>query len=216
MSEISNWCDLKPDVIIDSVCSLLTTASSMPFELRKNRISLELHRAIIHSGQIPPILIATSCINRIYEHVNESNKEMGGLLIGRAYSLLENTEHGYDFVTIISDATPSLQYRNTSSSLWMSPELWSQTRPYLLVGKIVLGWYHSHPGIGVFFSGTDRTTQASFFSHPYCLGLVVDQIARNEKLFYGPKSIETSFRIVTGVEIYLPNNSTSHRSLNIA
>jgi proteasome lid subunit RPN8/RPN11 len=54
----------------------------------------------------------------------------------------------------------------------------------------VVGWYHSHPNLGVFFSGTDRKTQRDFFNQSHSLGLVVDPIRLQEKWFIGPDSIE--------------------------
>ena len=66
-----------------------------------------------------------------------------------------------------------------------------------------MGWYHSHPGIGAFFSGVDRSTQASFFGPQYCLGLLVDPVARRQKLFFGAESTETSFQVIPGAEMLL-------------
>ena len=43
----------------------------------------------------------------------------------------------------------------------------------------IVGWYHSHPNIGVFMSGTDMRTQRAFFYHPWCVSIVYDPI-RNE------------------------------------
>ncbi len=43
---------------------------------------------------------------------------------------------------------------------------------------MVVGWYHSHPNLGAFFSGTDRATQRAFFNRPYSVGLVVDPVRR--------------------------------------
>ena len=53
---------------------------------------------------------------------------------------------------------------------------------------MVTGWYHSHPNLGVFFSGVDRATQRAFFNQPYALGLVIDPIRNEEMVFYGGTS----------------------------
>lgn len=43
--------------------------------------------------------------------------------------------------------------------------------------EMVIGWYHSHPGFGCWFSGTDVNTQQSFEQlNPRALGVVVDPI----------------------------------------
>ncbi len=39
----------------------------------------------------------------------------------------------------------------------------------------IIGWWHTHPGFGFFFSGTDRVTQLGFqVSNPYAVGLIFD------------------------------------------
>merc|ERR1712039_1103417 len=41
--------------------------------------------------------------------------------------------------------------------------------------EMVVGWYHSHPGFGCWFSGTDVNTQQSFEQlNPRAVGVVVD------------------------------------------
>eukprot|EP00388_Colpodella_angusta_P016723 GDKJ01041409.1.p1 GENE.GDKJ01041409.1~~GDKJ01041409.1.p1 ORF type:complete len:303 (+),score=72.20 GDKJ01041409.1:35-943(+) len=43
--------------------------------------------------------------------------------------------------------------------------------------EAVVGWYHSHPGFGCWFSGTDVNTQATFEQlHPRVVGVVVDPV----------------------------------------
>merc|ERR1719498_730853 len=43
--------------------------------------------------------------------------------------------------------------------------------------EMVVGWYHSHPGFGYWFSGTDMNTQQSFEQlNPRAVGVVVDPI----------------------------------------
>ncbi|MHA2174540.1 MAG: Mov34/MPN/PAD-1 family protein [Candidatus Hodarchaeales archaeon] len=42
-------------------------------------------------------------------------------------------------------------------------------------GEVIIGWAHTHPGLGLFFSGTDIDTQLSYQGmHPKSFGLVLD------------------------------------------
>lgn len=83
----------------------------------------------------------------------------------------------------------SISYRNSAVALEMSSEIWNQ-----LAGRnhedLVVGWYHSHPNLGAFFSGTDRKTQKAFFNHAYSLGWVIDPIKKEQKVFVAGESIE--------------------------
>ena len=43
--------------------------------------------------------------------------------------------------------------------------------------EIVVGWYHSHPGMGPFLSTVDQNTHQSFQQlHPRAVALVVDSV----------------------------------------
>ena len=60
----------------------------------------------------------------------------------------------------------------------------------------MIGWYHTHPNLGAFFSGTDETTQRSFFNQSYSLGLVIDPARCEKKIFFGASSEEYPFDCV--------------------
>jgi proteasome lid subunit RPN8/RPN11 len=47
----------------------------------------------------------------------------------------------------------------------------------------ILGWYHTHPGFGVFLSGMDLFIHESYFSGEHHLALVYDPIGGDEGLF---------------------------------
>jgi proteasome lid subunit RPN8/RPN11 len=48
----------------------------------------------------------------------------------------------------------------------------------------IIGWFHTHPGLGVFYSGDDVVVHSAAFTLPWHVGLVVDPI-RNEASFFG-------------------------------
>jgi proteasome lid subunit RPN8/RPN11 len=51
----------------------------------------------------------------------------------------------------------------------------------------VVGWYHSHPGLGVFLSDMDQFIQDNFFNAPHNVAFVYDPIAKERGLFYWRK-----------------------------
>ena len=87
-------------------------------------------------------------------------------------------------------AAPSMKDAATAVSLRMEAGVWSRAREALRDGELVVGWYHSHPGLGAFFSARDRRTQQAFFPHAFSLGWVVDPVRGEEKWFRGPDSEE--------------------------
>ncbi len=63
-------------------------------------------------------------------------------------------------------------------------------------GEVIVGWAHTHPGLGLFFSGTDIETQLTYQKmHPKSFGLVLD-----------PTKIKTDF---SGFNIYRVDINTS-------
>ncbi len=50
--------------------------------------------------------------------------------------------------------------------------------------KKTVGWYHSHPGLGVFLSGHDLFIQRGFFGDQlWYIALVVDPISKEQGVF---------------------------------
>ena len=49
----------------------------------------------------------------------------------------------------------------------------------------IIGWYHSHPGHGVFLSATDRATQSLWFEQEWKIAIVVDPIRGEYQAFTG-------------------------------
>jgi proteasome lid subunit RPN8/RPN11 len=57
----------------------------------------------------------------------------------------------------------------------------------------IVGWYHSHPGIGCFLSHIDHGTQRGIFNQPHHSALVLDPMQKELELYCGTEL--TSFRI---------------------
>lgn len=49
----------------------------------------------------------------------------------------------------------------------------------------MVGWYHSHPHMGVFFSGQDKAVHRIVFDQPWHIALVVDPSTARRGLFGG-------------------------------
>ena len=109
---------------------------------------------------------------------------MGGLLLGNVYG--EDTAEPR--VISIEDAVAASNFSGTRVSLSMSSDVWTEANHKAAGTHFVVGWYHSHPNLGVFFSSTDRATQKAFFANPHSLGLVVDPIRDEEMWFVGGDS----------------------------
>lgn len=108
----------------------------------------------------------------ILRHVPEAARhELGGLLVGQI---------GYDEqgpFMLVERALPAPQAPSSRVSVTFTPEVWEG----LWVAKErecpearIVGWYHTHPALGVFLSEQDRFIHRHFFTEAFHLALVFD------------------------------------------
>lgn len=178
------WKDLDSEIHIPSIKKLIAKLDCL------SSITLLTNYVIGNR-----IYIKKNCHKDIIDHVRSNDKEVGGLLLGRVYELDSEKEEIYPFISVLTIALASEKYKSSSIALEMNTEIWIRANDYLSKGMIVLGWYHSHPNLGAFFSSTDKFTQASFFNHKYSLGLVIDPFQKSHCIFTGPTADKYQHKI---------------------
>ena len=139
-------------------------------------------------NELPLVALASDAFRKAWDHVVHSPHERGGLLLGE--SLVSAPGDAVPAVVFLRTAVPGLDDDATEYSLRLAAGVWDAARAALLPGEFVVGWFHSHPDLGAFFSGTDRRTQAGFFRHPFSVGWVIDPVRREQAWFVGPRSHE--------------------------
>jgi proteasome lid subunit RPN8/RPN11 len=159
---------------------------------------LSQHFAHEHNSQdtknvrsLPTLAVTKSVRAQVMSHLQTSAFELGGLLIGTVGRINSTTSLQRFEVVIVSHSVAAEFSESTSVSLRMPAHVWSAANQVILAEQTtalplrVVGWYHSHPNLGAFFSQTDRHTQASFFNHDYNLGWVIDPVDGDEAWFIG-------------------------------
>lgn len=155
----------------------------------------------------PWLLFEQAAISTVIAHLGDARHEQGGLLLGHAYGAADYciataADGKHDDITLpdepsiaaicVTEALPSVDFDSSAVSLRMQSRLWDQARARLddsaASGLLVIGWYHSHPDLGAFFSSSDERTQAAFFAHAYSVGWVIDPIRREHACFLGKAS----------------------------
>ncbi|HET7095269.1 MAG TPA: Mov34/MPN/PAD-1 family protein [Thermomicrobiales bacterium] len=135
----------------------------------------------------PLIAIRRDAWERLLAHVRPSADEAGGVLVG---SVWRDPTSGQTLVDVVA-ALPALGAHGSPTYFRFTPAAWdaiSRERDALHPDLPTVGWYHSHPGLGVFYSGTDRAAQRAFFGRPWNVGIVVDPMDGAYGLFLGPDS----------------------------
>lgn len=142
--------------------------------------------ATLH-GQKPDdsqVLVAFSqqALRQIEAHcASDLTREVGGVLLGHSETagisirvkvmaaLAVNTEdHGPVHFTFTADSWAQLHHDKAERF----PDL------------EIVGWYHTHPDLGVFYSADDVIVHSAAFVLPWHVGLVIDPV-RNESFLVG-------------------------------
>jgi len=174
-----DWKELEPDIKIGTLSQALRRLDC--------RSALRATANLMLGARIYAL---RSCVETVMSHVGSDKKEVGGLLLGQVWQQDVKTRSPTEALITLVEAVPSVDYRNSSVSLEMGTDVWSRVNQRQSAEKIVVGWYHSHPNLGAFFSGTDRRTQRSFFNHHYSMGWVIDPFREEQRIFVGRDSEE--------------------------
>ena len=127
------------------------------------------------------IFISEDAFDRATERGQaDLTREVGGVLIGRIHQ-----DKNGPFVKV--DATIDALYaEEKETELTFTQETWDYIHKELESkhkGKRIVGWYHTHPGFGIFLSDRDLFIHESFFNLPYQIALVYDPKSHEHGVF---------------------------------
>lgn len=116
--------------------------------------------------------------DEIYDHVfADLDHEVGGFLVG---ALEPDGRLG------ITAAYPATAADGSTASLTFTQQAWADIHGELErfhPDEQIVGWYHSHPGFGIFLSEHDLFIHRNFFSNLRQVAYVIDPHAGREGLF---------------------------------
>ncbi len=128
------------------------------------------------------IIMHQDALRQVVEH-SHSNKrvELGGALLGQVYRYQNQI-----YVEIMA-ALPAISGSHGPIHFTFTADSWTQLqrdRAERYPKLDMVGWFHTHPGLGVFYSGDDVVVHSAAFTLPWHVGLVVDPIS-SEASFFG-------------------------------
>ena len=115
----------------------------------------------------------------------DMNRELGGVLLGSVHKDLND-----NIFVIISDFIPALYTESSATRLTFTHKTWeyiNSRKEKYHKDKIILGWFHSHPGYSVFMSTYDNFIQDNFFNLEFMVSYIYDPKSK-EKSFYFNKN----------------------------
>ncbi|MBY9006839.1 MAG: hypothetical protein KGD63_08780 [Candidatus Lokiarchaeota archaeon] len=128
-------------------------------------------------------------------------KEIYGVLIGHIDDDFVHVESA-EALTFGHDTDVHLDNRHYTFIAQLDEELYNEDKKHHIVG-----WFHSHPNLGLFFSGVDLRNQLFFQTHKDGIGLVFDHTLLGKKKQEKIEGTEhTISKYDTGFEIYRIND----------
>lgn len=128
------------------------------------------------------IIVSQAALQQIDSHGRSNlTTELGGALLGRAY------QHQNQVFVEIQAALPVVSADHGPIHFTFTADTWRQLRQdreEKYPNLEIVGWFHTHPDLGVFYSGDDVVVHSAAFTLPWHVGLVIDP-ARNEACFFG-------------------------------
>jgi 26S proteasome regulatory subunit N11 len=138
------------------------------------------------------VFVTRNAEDELIKHLSrDPNNETGGALVGNAYYCPTEQKHYTEIVGSIS-ARYTIGNR---VHFRFTPECWQKIfkiQKERYPRTTIVGWYHSHPGHGIFLSGTDLNTQRLCFGKIWQIATVYDPIRREIGYFYGGQGKQLS------------------------
>lgn len=131
------------------------------------------------------ILMEEPALRAAQAHALSSmNREVAGVLIGPRPEKQPDGRYVVQIIdTIVAKHTvmhgASVTY-TPESWRYMTDKLWEK---YPDDTAVIVGWYHTHPGFGIFLSGMDLFIHQNFFTQIWHIAYVLDPRARTSGFF---------------------------------
>lgn len=125
--------------------------------------------------------LAPEVYEQMLKHAAENDRiELCGVMVGEVYK----DEKG-PFLTITA-AIRGEHSANQSAQVTFTQETWAHIHNVMdekYSALKIVGWYHTHPGFGIFLSPMDMFIHENFFNMPWQVALVVDPRSGDDGFF---------------------------------
>ena len=161
----------------------------------------DMHYAVAECGEVRPndlpIYVDLDVLRDMEAHARTNTRvELGGVMLGK--QLID--DKGDPFV-VITDSLRANHYEATKGSFKFTHETWNtitKERNEFRPDLEMVGWYHTHPGWGVFLSGMDLFICNNFFNRPLDVALVIEPVANERGWFQWDDGPEKKTRETAG------------------
>ncbi|HYE17093.1 MAG TPA: Mov34/MPN/PAD-1 family protein, partial [Tepidisphaeraceae bacterium] len=127
------------------------------------------------------VLVRQSVLNQIHRHgLAAQDIKICGVLVGDVY---HDARGPYAYVEYAIEGNHAT---GRSTQVTFTADTWTHIQTIMERdhgNRRILGWYHTHPGFGIFLSEMDVFICTNFFPEPWQIALVYDPKAAEEGIF---------------------------------
>jgi proteasome lid subunit RPN8/RPN11 len=128
------------------------------------------------------VFVSQPAYSRICVHsVSDLKNEVGGVLVGQW--CLSDAHEAY---IVVEHALPARHTRQGSVYLTFTQDSLVDIHDQIdssYPGHKIVGWYHTHPSMGIFLSNYDTWLHRNFFPEPWQVALVVEPVSATGGFF---------------------------------
>ena len=176
------------------------------------------HFAVAWVGEptdVWPIFVDLDVMRELELHaVDNVNVELGGVLLGDQFIDAE----GRPFV-VVRDSLRAEHYEATRGSFKFTHETWeaiTRQREQFPDKFAIVGWYHTHPGWGVFLSDMDMFICEHFFNQSLDVALVIDPVRDDRGWFCWSQETQPASKVRTASFGLFGHRQREHEVLAVA
>ncbi len=127
------------------------------------------------------VVIRQTALEAIHQHgLTTTQVEVCGVLVG------DCCRDAFGPFLHIEAAVRGTAAASKGTSVTFTADTWTQIQNEMdakYPGQKIVGWYHTHPGFGIFLSDMDVFIQENFFNLPWQTALVFDPLSGDEGIF---------------------------------
>ncbi|MFZ0545674.1 MAG: Mov34/MPN/PAD-1 family protein [Candidatus Promineifilaceae bacterium] len=160
--------------------SVSSPLPQQPGQLAPSKGGLHLHGHAPAGDQVR-VFISQSALKQVDDHAHSNlDVEVGGVLMGH---LREGETH---LSIDVLAALPAITDDHGPVHFTFTADAWArihEDRTDMFPDLQIVGWFHTHPDLGVFYSADDVVVHSAAFVMPWQVGLVLDPIGLEGCLF---------------------------------
>ena len=161
------------------------------------------------------VCFASEAHRHILAHSRTDTRvELCGVLIGRIL------KDAFGPFALVDDIIRGDHAENQGAQVTFTQQTWAHIFAEMdrsHSGQKIIGWYHTHPGFGIFLSPMDMFIQEHFFNLPSQTAFVVDPLSADEGLFqWRNGKVVPATQYWVGADIHVSHQRASRRPAEAA